>query len=64
MTWTELNAALMRLKTEAEVRALIEAEMRAEYPRRRWVERMFSRLHRLRSKREARELEKELRRTA
>lgn len=60
-TWHTLNKALMALNTEAEVKALIEAEMRKTYPRERWVLRMFSRLHRLRNLRETEELRAKLR---
>jgi hypothetical protein len=62
LTWTELNAALMRLRTEEDVCRMIEEEMRAEFPRERWVLRMFSRLHRLRARREAAELRTKLKR--
>lgn len=53
--WRALNAALMKLRDEEEIRDLLEAELRGKN-RSRFVLRIHSRLNRVRRRRERREL--------
>lgn len=56
MTWRELQKVLMNAKTEKEVLAILEEEQKNRIPRKRWIQRIFHRYRRLRSKNELKQL--------